>query len=210
MSEFERLVVILQSLSDQAKSSPTSLANVVSQLDEAAFTFLAIILVLPFIQPIPLGPFTIAVGLVFILLGWQLLQGATFPLLPNKVSKIILPPKTWSSIVGVCIKFVGFFRKITKARHQYLVQGISGQKLKGMIFLAGGILLTAPFPIPLPFNNTLPALAILFACIADLEKDGLMVYVSVFLLLITSTLFGAYFFSLWFLGSKAINLLSLN
>lgn len=210
MSMFDRLVVILQSLSDRAKSSPTSLGYVVAQLDEAAFTFLAIILVLPFIQPIPLGPFTMAVGLVFIALGWQILRGDTFPFLPNKVSKIILPPKTWLNMVRVCIKLVGFCRKKAQARHQYLVIGKTGQKLKGMIFLTGGILLTTPFPIPLPFNNTLPALAILFSCIADLEKDGLMVCFSILLLLITSTLFGAYYFSLWFLGAEAISLISRN
>ena len=55
----------------------------------------------------------------------------------------------------------------------------------------------------LPFNNTLPALGMLFAAIALLERDGLMVLVSVFWLFATVAYFTAFFYALYFLGAGA-------
>jgi len=89
-----------------------------------------------------------------------------------------------------------------------MVNGTLGRKLKGTILIAGGILLATPFPVPLPFNNTMPAIGVLIACIGELEEDGLMVYISIIWLSITALLFAGYYFSLWFFGKEAMTFLN--
>ena len=57
----------------------------------------------------------------------------------------------------------------------------------------------------LPFNNTLPALMILFAAIAWLERDGLMLIVSLFWGLLTLVYFATVAKLVWFLFAQAFH-----
>jgi len=198
------LIEILHGFAEQAKERPLTLGEAVDALDETAYAFVAIILVLPFLQPIPLGPLTVAGGLTFALLGWQLLRGHESPVLPQRVRSVALHEKTWRLMVKVSIKAIGFCRKFTRPRLTHLVNGHLGRQISGTILLAGGLLMAIPFPIPLPGNNALPGLAILFYCIGELEEDGLMVFVAVFWLIVTLLYFMAYFLVLSFFGQEAL------
>lgn len=180
-----------------------TLGEAMDSLDEAAYAFIAIILSLPFVQPIPLGPITVLGGLAFATLGWQLLRGHESPVLPKKLQAVELSENSWRMLVNVCLKILGFCRKFTKPRYTGLVSGRKGQKIGGSILLAGGLLMAIPFGV-LPLNNVLPALAILFYSIGELEEDGLMVFISLFWLIVTVLYFGAFFFALWLFGQEAI------
>lgn len=174
-------------------------------LDETAYAFIAIILILPFMQPLPLGPITVIGGLTLATLGWQLLIGRDTPLLPQKIRAAALNEKTWLVMVNVSLKVIRFCRLFTRPRLQHLVNGRLGRRIGGTILLAGGLLMAIPFPIPLPLNNALPGLAMIFYCIGELEDDGLMVFVSFFLLIVTVVYFSAFFIALWLFGNGAIH-----
>ena len=204
MCDYQTLVKILHTFAEQAKQRPLTLGEVIDSLDEAAYALLAIILVLPFIQPIPLGPLTVAGGLTFAVLGLQLLRGHESPVLPKRVRAIALHEKTWRIMINVSLKVIGFCRKVTRPRMQHLVSGKLGRQVSGAILLAAGLLMAVPFPIPLPLNNALPGLAILFYCIGELEGDGLMVFFACFWLVVTVLYFSAYFFAMWLFGNHAL------
>lgn len=204
MSDYQTLVATLHRFADQAKHGPLKLGTALDTLDEAAYAFIAIILTLPFLQPIPLGPVTVAAGLGFAALGWQLLRGHESPVLPKRLREAELSEKAWRTIVNVCLKILGFCRKFTRPRMQQLVSGRQGQQVGGAVLLAGGLLMAVPFPIPLPGNNALPALAILFQAVGELEQDGVMVFVALFWLVATVLYFAAYFLVLWFFGREAL------
>lgn len=204
MSTYDNLVDTLRRFADQAKDGHLTLGEAVDTLDEAAYAFIAIILVLPFLQPIPLGPLTVLGGLTFAVLGWQLLSGHESPILPRRIRAIALSEHSWRVLVNVSLKVIGFCRKFTRPRFTQMVNGRQGQRVAGFVMLAGGLLMAIPFPIPLPLNNALPGLAILFYCIGELENDGLMVFVAFFWLMLTIIYFAAYFFALWFLGAEAL------
>ncbi len=204
MCDYKTLVDTLNGFAEQSKHRPLTLGEAIDTLDEAAYAFIGIIMVLPFIQPIPLGPITVAGGLAFALLGWQLLNGHESPVLPHGIRKLEMSERSWRILVRVCLKLIGFCRKFTRPRLTQLVNGKQGQRMAGFIMLAGGLLMAIPFPIPLPGNNALPGLAILFYCIGELENDGLMVFVAFFWLLVTVIYFSAYFLALWFFGSEAL------
>ena len=208
MCDYATLVKTLQQFVEQSKHKPLTLGEALDTLDEAGYAFIAIILVLPFLQPLPLGPITVLGGVAFATLGWQLYHGHESPVLPEKLRAIEFSEHTWQILVKVCLKIHGFCRKFTKPRHLALVSGVRGQKIGGFILLASGALMAIPFGI-LPLNNLLPGLAILFYCIGELEEDGLMFYIAFFWLIFTVVYFIAFFFALWYFGKEALTMFQL-
>lgn len=204
MCDYQALVDTLHGFAERAKGRPLKLGEAIDTLDEAAYAFIAIIIVLPFLQPFPLGPLTVIGGLTFATLGWQLMHGHDSPVLPEKIRQVELSEHSWKIIVNVCLKIMGFCRKFTKPRYTHLVTGRYGQKIGGFILLAGGALMAIPFGV-LPFNNMLPGLAILFYGIAELEEDGLMVFVAFFWLAVTVIYFSVFFVMLWLFGKEALH-----
>ena len=205
MCDYATLVKNLQQFAEQSKHKPLTLGEALDTLDEAGYAFIAIILVLPFMQPVPLGPITVLAGVAIATLGWQLFHGHESPVLPKKLHALALSEHTWQILVKVCLKILGFCRKFTKPRHLTLVNGKRGQKVGGFILLASGALMAIPFGV-LPLNNVLPGLAILFYCVGELESDGLMFYIAFFWLILTVVYFGAFFFMLWFFGKEALTM----
>lgn len=203
MSDYQTLVDTLHRFAEQSKTRPLTLGEALDTLDEAAYAYIAIILVLPFMQPIPLGPLTVIGGLAFAALGWQMLRGHEAPMLPQKVRAVAMGEHAWRILVNVCLRILGFCRKFTRPRHAWLLQGRKGQQVGGLVLLSAGLLMAIPFGV-LPFNNVLPGLAILFYGIGELEEDGLMVFVAFFWLAVTVLYFTAFFLALWFFGNEAI------
>lgn len=203
MCDYHSLVATLHRFAEESRQRPLTLGEALDSLDEAAYALIAIILVLPFLQPVPLGPLTVLGGLAFVTLGWQALRGHESPVLPAKLREVSLNPATWGLIIKACLTLIGFCRKFTRPRHQGLISGRKGQKMAGTILLSAGLLMAIPFGI-LPFNNMLPGLAILFYGIAELEDDGLMIFVAWFWLIVTVIYFTAFFVALWYFGNEAI------
>lgn len=203
MCDYDTLVKTLQRFAEQSRERPLTLGEALDSLDEAAYGFIAVILALPFLQPVPLGPITVVGGVAFAVLGWQLLCGHESPVLPKSVREVALSEKSWRILVNVCLKILGFCRKFAKPRHTHLLSGRLGQKLGGFVLLSGGALMAIPFGV-LPFNNMLPGLAILFYAIGELEEDGLMLFISFFWLIVTVLYFGAFFVALWLFGQEAL------
>lgn len=204
MSDYNTLVETLHGFADRAKGGHLTLGEALDSLDEAAYAFIALILVLPFMQPIPTGPFSVIGGLAFATLGGQLLRGHESPVLPARIRAIALSEGHWRMLANVCLKILGFCRKFTRPRRIQLVSGRQGQKIGGAILLASGLLMAIPFGV-LPFNNTLPGLAILFYGIGELEEDGAMVFVSIFWLAATVIYFSVFFVMLWMFGKEALH-----
>lgn len=204
MSHYDVLVATLTRFAEQAKTRPLTLGEALDSLDESAYALIALILVLPFLQPIPTGPLTVAGGITFAVLGGQLWRGHESPVLPEKIRAVALTEKNWRTLVTVCLKVIGFCRKFTRPRYTTLTSRLQGQKIGAFVLVAAGLLMVIPFGI-LPLNNFLPGLAILFYCIGQLEDDGVMVIIALAWLVITAVYFGLFFFGLWYFGYTALS-----
>lgn len=202
-SDYASLIATLNRFADEARTRPLTIGEAIDSIDEAAYAFISVILALPFMQPVPLGPLTVIGGLAFATLGWQLWRGNESPNLPQKLREVAMGEQVWRVLIKVCLHILGFCRKFTKRRMTHLVTGRQGQKIGGFILIAAGLLMAIPFGV-LPLNNTLPALAILFYGFAELEDDGVMVIVAFFWLVVTVVYFAAFFFALWYLGNGAV------
>ena len=205
MTSYDDLIAMLENFAQQSKIKPLTLGEALDTLDQSGYALLALIMVLPFVQPIPLGPLTVAGGLAFATLGWQMWRGNDSPVLPKKIRNMAMSEKTWGILVKTCLKIVGLCSMFTKPRYTELVSGRRGQKIGGFILMSGGLLMAIPFVIPLPFNNMLPGFAILFFCIGELEDDGLMVFVSFGWLIVTVIYFTMFFLGLYYLGNGVLD-----
>jgi len=208
MNDYERLVASLSRFEEQAKQKPLTLGEALDSLHGSAYALISLILVIPFFQPVPLGPMTILAGLTFVFLGWQMWRGRTSPVLPKAMRDLALSEEAWRLIGHGCLKIVHFCHKFTKPRLYGLVEGRQGQRIGGMILMVAGALMAIPFGI-LPMNNTLPGLAILFFCLADMESDGLMTLIAFGWIIVTILYFTAFFIGLYFLGTEVFEYLKI-
>lgn len=187
----------------RAAAGNLTLGEVLDSVREAGYAFICIILVLPFLQPFSLGPLAVAGGLTFAALGWQYWRGYPAPVLPPRLRRAVLTQKTWNLMLDACVKLLGWCGRFSRPRHAARVTGERGRRNVGLILLCGGLLMAIPF-FGLPFNNFLPALSIFFICVAELERDGLMVWVAIGWLVATVAYFVAVLLALWLIGEHAI------
>lgn len=204
-SRYDELVATLKNFSEQSQVEPLAFGDAMDALDDKAYTFTATIAVLPFLQPIPLGFFALIGSAAFIALGLQLYNGEQILSLPEKIRKVTLSQRTRQTLTNTCLKIIGFFRRFTKIRLSYLVEGKLGQQLGGVIFIAVGVLVAVPTGGVVPFKNFFPSLAVLFFCTGETEKDGLMAIFALLCLLLTVIFYCLLFYIVWKFGAAAIN-----
>ena len=196
MKDYQNLIPILKKIEELSESQPMSIKKALAELDHFGFSLIALILVLPVMQPFPVGPLSVIGGLTIAALGVQLLKRKPFPTLPQKLLVITPSNKSWKWITKVCIFIIYWSKKITMPRLLWFVSNETGLKFEGGIFILGGLLIAIPFVMLLPLNNFFPGLAILFATIAQFEKDGLFIVLAIFWIVFSILYFSLFFVSL--------------
>jgi len=206
MSQYSNLGAILDSLAEQAKKNPISIRDALDKLNHFGFSLIVLILVLPFMQPFPVGPISVLGGMTFAILGLQILRKYPAPVLPEKILKTSIGAQGWTTISKASKFIIRWTKKISKPRLEKFVSGEFAIKIEGSILLSGGILMAIPFGV-LPFNNFFPGLAILFATLAQLEKDGLFILIAIFWLIFSIFYFVIFFMALYYISIESIQYL---
>lgn len=202
MEHRETLLRVLGEFAERAEHEAVTLGQMLDSLKSSAMALSTVLLCLPFLQPLTLGPLSSLGGLVLASFGWQLLRGRQGLWLPRRIHAIRPSPKAWRGLLGLCRWLVGLFARLTRERLTMLVDSRFGERFCGSLIAIGGLLLVIPVPM-LPFNNTLPTLGMLFAAVALLERDGLMALVSIFWLTLSTLYFIVFFYALFVLGAEA-------
>jgi hypothetical protein len=187
--------------SRHAAGEGIELADALGHIGPNGFCFAAFLLAVPFVQPVPLGPLTIICGATFIALGWQMARGHETPTLPEKARTLRIHGKFWVAALNFSRKLLGLCRRFTRERFSSWTTGARGQRLVGWLILVGGVLLAVPMA-NLPLNNFFPALMIVFAAIGGMERDGLMILVSLVWGFATILYFTAVAIALVFFGKQ--------
>jgi hypothetical protein len=167
-----------------AASEPPRIGDVLGEGGASAFAFALIVLCLPFLQPISLGPLGTIGGLAMAGIGWQLARGDARPWLPESLSQARLDAKQWSQLAGAARKVLGWAGKVVRPRLGHWTEGRRGHRIAGSLVVVAALLLAIPVG-GIPLNNLLPALAIVCAALALMADDGLMFFAAVFWLLAT-------------------------
>jgi hypothetical protein len=177
------------------------LGEMLDRLGRSSFCFAALLLAVPFVQPFSLGPFTMMSAIAQMIIGWQMGTGTEKPALPRASARLMIHGKGWVGVLRFCKRLLAFCRKFTRVRKSSWVSGSKGERLVGWLIFAGGALIAVP-AANLPFNNTLPALMVVFACIGWLERDGLMIIASLAWGAATLLYFAAVLAALYFFGAR--------
>lgn len=197
------LLDILDRFAGRAAIQPLTLGEVADGLGGSSFSLLCIILSLPFLTPVSLGPLATVGGLTLAAIAWQLVRGDIAPSLPQRVRAIEMSPRIWQALLTTCAKIVAWCGRISRPRYRRWVDGVSGARLRGFLIIAAGLLMAVPL-FGLPFNNALPALAIIITCMAELEDDGLLLWAGIALTAISAVYILGVLVAVMFYGTEAI------
>lgn len=186
-----------------AAAEPPRVGEVLAGGGASAFAVALIVLCLPFLQPISLGPLSTIGGLALATLGWQLARGDARPWLPAALASARLDSAQWAQLAASADRVLGWASHVVRPRLSRWTQGRRGRRTAGMLIIMAGLMLAVPVA-GIPFNNTLPAFAIVCAAFALLGEDGLMFFLAVGWLVATVAyfvllfqIFVAMFTALW-------------
>lgn len=202
MHHRDALIQLLSECAVRAEREPTSLGRVLARLEQSSFGLITLVLCLPFLQPVPLGPLAGLNATVLCVLGWQMLRGRTEPWLPARLHRVELSAKSWRRLLAVCRTLVGLLARFTRVRLTGWTDGPGGARLAGGLICSGAVLLFLPIPFA-PFTNSLPALGMICAAAALLERDGLMVLASALWQIASVVYFALVIWTYFVLGSGA-------
>jgi hypothetical protein len=203
MSDRQPLAQLLTHFADRASHGPLTLGEVTDDLGTSGFSILCAILSLPFLVPVSLGPLATVGGITLFLIGIQVLRGAEHPRLPEKVRKLIMPPQAWRNVAAGLDKIVKVCQKFSRPRRQNWIEGSRGAQLRGLVITAAGFLMALPL-FGMPFNNALPAFAIVLVCLA--EDDGVLALLAVAATAVSAIYIGGILIAVLFIGRSVLGL----
>ncbi|MBN1961889.1 MAG: exopolysaccharide biosynthesis protein [Deltaproteobacteria bacterium] len=166
----QRLTELVVLIED--KQSQIQLDFLLDLLGERCHALFIFILVIPFLQPIPLPGVSTAFGLAIALLGVQLTLEKK-PWLPHWLRKRQLSTERIVKIFAAGKNIFLRFEKVIRPRLQILHAHPIWQRITGIVITIAGLLLAIPLPIPI--SNFLPALIVALLSIGILEEDGLLI-----------------------------------
>ncbi len=206
MCRYDALISTLQHLvSHEKDGAELSIGELTDRLQDSAFSITSILISLPFLQPFPLGLFALIGSAAYWSLSWQLLQQRQQLALPAKVRNFTLKKQTAQKLINSCLWFIRQIHKLAKPRLRLLCQAPSINMVGGFIYLIIGILVAIPLGGVIPFRNLLPALAILFYTVAEIEQDGVLLLVSMLCVLVTILLYSVIIFLIWQFGAITLS-----
>lgn len=162
------VIAVTRMLADSAAEDGMSVGELRDRLDERAFGLMILILTLPCLVPGLPGAQIIAVGIF--LLAVQLALGFKEPWLPGWFLRAKAKKSWLEGIAGFAEKRLAWTERVARPRLTFLASGV-GERV------AGAIMAIAAVTIMLPITNTIPSLALTFAAIGLLQRDGAFVVV---------------------------------
>ncbi|HYF48240.1 MAG TPA: exopolysaccharide biosynthesis protein [Planctomycetota bacterium] len=161
----------LRALLKEADGKSITFQRVIEVLQERAHTILVILMSLPFLFPIPTLGLSAPAGILVILVGIFLLLGLK-PWLPKKLLRKEIAHHTLEAIIHKALRLLARVEWIFKPRLRVLTWPGFRNVIGAAMLIAGFIL---ALPIPIPFANAIPALAIILLAAGLLERDGAFV-----------------------------------
>ena len=179
----ERVFLLLESIKGK---STICVSEIVAIFGSLTHYFLALILSLPFLQPIVIPGLSSLVGILIMISGGCLLVDK--PLwVPNMMKQKALPIELiqhgcafWNRCSYYCNGYI-------KPRCRYITKEPLIRRLNGMLIILNALLLSLPLPIP--GTNLLPGYAIFTLSAAAIRQDGIFMLIGYLLSGIAASFF---------------------
>lgn len=169
MSERGALLPTLDRLAEGPRDSIITLTQFLQGLQTRSYAFAVALLDLPNVIPTGIPWLSTITGIPMFLLVLQYFRGHPVPSLPDFIGRRGLPRGKLQHFVTRARRYIERLENAVHPRRAWWVTGVPRQLMLGTWMLQ--IILLA---LPVPFDNLLPAWAILFFCLAQIESDGVM------------------------------------
>lgn len=146
-----------------------TLGEIIALMRQRGFSFLLLVISLPFCTPVPLPGLSTPFGIIIAIVGLRIACGLS-PWLPRRLMAVRLPARWLPGLFRAAQRPVRFIERHLRPNFTFLVQTPALRQLHGVLIMLCGLLLLLPLPIP--FTNLFPALAVALLACALLERDG--------------------------------------
>lgn len=163
VEEAQTLAVLLTS-----GAMPASLEVIEERSVGAALGADLFIFAVPVALPIAIPGISAVLGAPLLFLSWQLMRGHEKPWLPELMHRRSFRRADFASMLLRVLPSIRRVERLVGPRLIWLTNR-RGEKVLGLFAFALAVVLF----LPIPFGNTLPALAIAIMALAVLERDGL-------------------------------------
>jgi hypothetical protein len=165
----------IQSIEERAAAGPVTFGELLEICGPQGHGFLALFLVLPFLQPIPLPGLSSAIGLLLALIGVFVALRRP-PWVPRRVAQVKVEPDHVLRICRTAERLLGAIEHVVQPRLQWLFSHRWFRLTNGFVWIVHALVFSLPLPIP--FSNSLPAIVILLMALGILEEDFRVIVVA--------------------------------
>lgn len=193
----------LERVSFESQSRSLTLQEIFSLLGEKGHLILILFLSVPFLQPMPLVGLSTPLGLLIVIVGYYFLIEKP-PWLPKKFAHLTVPQEVLRKTIELILKIWKFLEKILSPRWPRLHDSHFFRVINFGLMAISAMLLALPLPVP--FTNTVPTVAIVLNVIGQLEEDGVVIFVSFLSFLFSIAFFTSLGLSVFFGVNHVFNL----
>lgn len=184
----ETLSATLQSVLTVNTGCHITIDELMSRIAERGFGMLLVLLALPTLVPVLPPGSAATIGLIYTFIGFQMLLGRKYPWLPQRIRNYRLSENAAQKLRERGVSFFKNLERFSRARWPFMETALMLRLVALTIILMGFILFT-----PLPFMNTIPALAVMLLGTGLLNRDGLLLLTG---LVLSFSLLGFIYFGL--------------
>jgi len=169
MNDRDALLPTLERLFAGPRDQLLTVGTLLASLEARSFAFIIAVLDLPNCVPTGIPLLSTVTGVPMLLFAVQEWLGRPAPTLPARLTGHSMPRGKLQDSLERARRPITWLESLVHPRHEWWLRGTARSLL--LIAWIGCIFILA---LPIPFDNFLPAWAILFFCLAQLERDGLM------------------------------------
>ena len=169
---------------EEERQAEIKLVDILALAEERIFGFLLVILSLPSALPVPAPGYSVPFGILMFFLAIQLIFGAKYPWLPEKMLKGSMKLERVQKFVKAGIPWLQRIEALTRPRMTYICTSLPGRVVIGVAIA----LMSISMMIPIPGTNTLPAIGIFVTAFGLQEDDGFISLGGLVICLIAATL----------------------
>lgn len=183
-----RFIQAMDSLQAEASKGDLTLRRIFDLMGEEGHSVLLLFLCIPYMQPIPIPGLSTPFGLLMSLIAVFLYLQRP-PWLPKRFENLRVSAKLIIKVSEVAENFWTKASRIIRERWTFF-HDLHAFRLINLIVLAvNGVLLALPLPIP--FSNMFPAIAVMLCAVGHTERDGLFIGFSYVWCLLSFSFFAA-------------------
>jgi hypothetical protein len=182
----------IKSLLQRLAQEPLTLGDILAETSERGFSLVIVLLVLPFLFPMPpglAGPF----GAASLILSIQMVLGRRSPWLPKRIANYKFPRPFAQLLLQNLRRLTKILEKIARPRLAKIADNPLTWRINGLCISWLTLLLMSP----VPFTNPIPTVGILLLAVATIESDGLLICISYFITALITLLFTFIGYALW-------------